>query len=49
VIVSHYRSGHWPALWRRIERTARVFASTTVTNERGQTWDIKLLRPVESP
>lgn len=49
LVVSYYRSGNWAALWRRIERHAGVFASTTVTNDHGQTWDIKLLRPATTP
>lgn len=49
LVISYYRSGHWAALWRRIEQHARVCASTTVTSERDQTWDIKLLRPAGSP
>ncbi|MBI2814098.1 MAG: class I SAM-dependent methyltransferase [Opitutae bacterium] len=45
VVISHFRFGHWAAQWRRVEARLRVFAGTTVTNDRGQTWDIKLLRP----
>ncbi|HEX2852742.1 MAG TPA: class I SAM-dependent methyltransferase [Opitutaceae bacterium] len=45
VVISHFRFGHWEAHWRRVERDLAVFDSTTVTNTRGQTWDIKLLRP----
>lgn len=45
VVISHFRFGHWPAHWRRVERTLAVFDSTTVTNIRSQTWDVKLLRP----
>ena len=45
VIISHFRYGHWSAQLRRVERHLQVFESTTVANERGQTWDIKLLRP----
>lgn len=45
VVISYFRSGHWPALWRRVESHLQIFAATTVANDRGQTWDIKLLRP----
>lgn len=45
VVISHFRFGHWEAHWRRVERHLSPFDSTTVTNIRGQTWDIKLLRP----
>jgi SAM-dependent methyltransferase len=45
VVISHFRFGHWRAHWRRVGRTLETFESTTVTNLRGQTWDVKLLRP----
>lgn len=45
VAISHFRFGHWEAHWRRVERYLTTFDSTTVTNNRGQTWDVKLLRP----
>ena len=48
VVISHFRHGHWPAHWRRVEQHLQAFAATTVANESGQTWDIKLLRPVAS-
>lgn len=46
IVISHFRFGHWEAHWRRVYAHARPFAATTVANESGQTWDIKLLRPV---
>lgn len=45
IVISHFRFGHWQAHWRRVDRHLAVFDSTTVTNIRGQTWDVKLLRP----
>jgi 2-polyprenyl-3-methyl-5-hydroxy-6-metoxy-1,4-benzoquinol methylase len=45
VIVSYYRSGHWPALWRRLEAAGAVVSATTLSNSKGQTWDIKVLQP----
>lgn len=45
VVISHFRFGYWQAHWRRVERRLAVFDSTTVTNLRGQTWDVKLLWP----
>ena len=45
VVISHFRFGPWPAHWRRVEKHVTPFAATTVANEQGQTWDIKLLRP----
>lgn len=44
-VISNFRFGHWKAHWRRIERHLTAFESTTVTNGRGDTWDVKLLRP----
>lgn len=48
VVISHFRFGHWAAHWRRVEKHLAVFEATTVANDRGQTWDIKLLRPLPS-
>jgi len=45
LVISHFRYGHWKAHWRRVNRHARTFASVTVANSQGQTWDIRLLRP----
>ena len=45
VVVSHFRFGHWAAHWQRVHRVLSSFEATTVANERGQTWDIRLLRP----
>jgi 2-polyprenyl-6-hydroxyphenyl methylase/3-demethylubiquinone-9 3-methyltransferase len=45
VVISHFRYGHWEAHWRRIAPHLQAFAATTVANDQGQTWDIKLLRP----
>ncbi|MEN9662533.1 MAG: hypothetical protein RL324_1482 [Verrucomicrobiota bacterium] len=44
LIISYYRSGHWKALWRRIEAGATVQTTTTLANPEGQTWDIKVLQ-----
>jgi hypothetical protein len=44
-LVSHYRSWHWDALWRRIEAVAPVQSATMLSNRQGQTWDIKILQP----
>ncbi len=45
VVISHFRYGHWQAHWRRVEQHLQPFAATTVANDGGQTWDIRLLRP----
>ncbi|MEN9403762.1 MAG: hypothetical protein RL091_2465 [Verrucomicrobiota bacterium] len=45
LVISHFRYGHWEAHWRRVAQHARTFEAVTVANERGQTWDIRLLRP----
>ena len=44
-LISHYRSGHWEAIWRRVERHARTLEGTVVSNSRGQTWDVRVLQP----
>jgi trans-aconitate methyltransferase len=48
IVISHFRFGHWQAHWRRVEAQLESFAATTVSNERGQHWDIRLLRPRSS-
>lgn len=48
VVISHFRFGHWEALWRRVGQHLQTFAATTVANDQGQTWDVKLLRPSAS-
>ncbi len=48
IVISHFRFGYWPAHWRRVEAQIKTFAATTIANERGQIWDIKLLRPTSS-
>jgi len=45
LLVSQYRAGHWAALWRRIEHRCEPGESTTVSNDRGHCWDLKVLRP----
>jgi SAM-dependent methyltransferase len=45
VLVSQYRQGAWPALWRRIELPLEAVSARTVSREPGLMWDIKLLRP----
>lgn len=45
LIISYYRSGHWEALWRRIETGTTARQTTTLSNPEGQTWDIKVLQP----
>jgi len=45
VVISYFRSGHWQAYWRRIDRHLQVFQAMSLANGQGQTWDIKLLRP----
>jgi SAM-dependent methyltransferase len=46
IVISHFRFGHWAAHWQRVEQHLAAFEATTVANARGQTWDIKLLRPI---
>lgn len=47
-VATHYRSGYWRALWRRVERQVRVVESQVVVNAAGQAWDIKVLQPAAS-
>jgi SAM-dependent methyltransferase len=49
VAISHFRSAHWPALWERAARHLTAFESVVIANAKGQTWDIKLLRPAARP
>lgn len=49
VVISHFRFGHWQAHWRRVNQHLKTFEATTVANDRGQTWDIRLLRPLSTP
>jgi len=48
IVISHFRFGHWTAHWRRVHQHVQEFEATTVANARGQTWDIRLLRPPAS-
>jgi SAM-dependent methyltransferase len=47
--ISHFRSGNYRALWRRIERVCKPSFSTSVTSGGGKVWDIKVLRPYPNP
>ena len=49
LLVSYYRSGNWRAIWRRITASYPVVQATVVANARGQTWDIRTLRPACAP
>lgn len=49
LLVSYYRSGNWRAIWRRITAAHPVVQATVVDNARGQTWDIRTLRPACAP
>ncbi len=44
LIVSHFRSTNHAELWRRLERTFAYATERVVTNDRGQTWDLRVLR-----
>lgn len=47
-LVSYFRSGNYVPLWRRITSRFPVASATVVNNPRGQTWDIRTLRPARS-
>lgn len=44
-IVSLWRYGHNGKIWQRLEGEFDLLDSNLVTNHRGQSWDIKVLRP----
>lgn len=46
VIISLYRSETWEARWRRVSRHLQPVAESVIANEQGQTWDVRLLRPL---
>jgi SAM-dependent methyltransferase len=43
-IVSLWRHGHNAAIWKNIEEHFDIIDSTVVTNKKGISWDIKVLR-----
>ena len=43
--ISYFRSAHWPAVWHRIESHLTAVEASTIRNDLGQTWDVKILRP----
>jgi len=46
VIVSHFRSGNYLAFWQRLSREFAFTQPRVVTNDRGQVWDLRVLRPL---
>ncbi len=44
LIVSHFRSGNHAAFWRRLARDFDFPTVRLVTNSKGQTWDLRILR-----
>ncbi len=48
IIVSLYRHRNHRRIWRNAERYFATEAATSLTNHRGQTWDIRVLRPRSS-
>ena len=44
--LSHYRFGSYAAQWRRMATVCETLHATAVTSAQGQTWDIKILRPL---
>ncbi|AOS45736.1 trans-aconitate 2-methyltransferase [Lacunisphaera limnophila] len=45
LIVSHFRWGNWREIWRSVEKEFTVVATASATNDQGQVWDLKVLRP----
>jgi 2-polyprenyl-3-methyl-5-hydroxy-6-metoxy-1,4-benzoquinol methylase len=46
VIVSLYRHRNHGRIWKNAERHFETAHSTTVINPKGETWDVRLLRPL---
>lgn len=44
LIVSHFRSTNYAEFWRRLESAFTFAADHAVTNSKGQTWDLRILR-----
>lgn len=44
-VVSLWRYGHNGKIWQRLEQEFDLVDSTLVTNHKGQSWDVKVLRP----
>ncbi len=44
LIVSHFRWGNYSAVWKNLEDYFVVIDARTAANDRGQVWDIKVLR-----
>jgi len=43
--LSLYRSGHYLAQWRRVDRVTKVVEATTITSTAQRVWDVKVLEP----
>ncbi len=48
LLVSHFRSGNYRALWRGIAPLFFVARAAISADERRQVWDIRALRPAEA-
>ena len=44
MIVSMFRARHIPYIWRRLDRHFAVMNSTRLKNDKGEVWDIRVLR-----
>lgn len=45
IIVSHFQSGNYQEFWQRLARGFLFSDDRVVTNDRGQVWDLRVLRP----
>ncbi|CAM2830345.1 class I SAM-dependent methyltransferase [Rariglobus hedericola] len=45
MIISHFRWGNHAAVWKSLEDHFTVVEARTATNDQGQIWDLKVLRP----
>ncbi len=49
LIISYFRSGNYGPIWKSLDNRFIIIESRVVTNNQGQTWDLKVLRPKPCP
>ncbi len=45
MIISHFRWGNYGPVWKSLDEHFNVIDARTATNDKGQVWDLKVLRP----
>ena len=43
-VISLWRHGHNGVIWQKIEKHFEIIDSAVVTNQKGEIWDVKVLR-----